>query len=299
MALSQSRETCKLVSMNILVTGATGQLGREITNQFEAAGHAVVGMGSKELNVASREQVVSIISQSSSDWVIHAAAWTNVDEAAKNPEGAMEVNGKGSRHVAEACAAIGAKMVYISSNEVFAGETGKMYAEAEAPNPINAYGESKLAGEQAVREALPDGQWVIARVSWLYGPTSERNFPNKIIQAADKLGALKVVDDEISTPTYVPDLAAVLRQVVENDISGILHLVNEGYCSRYDWAVLTLRESGRGEVPVERIKLADFERASTPPAHAVLINYVAKSKGLALPEWKESASLYARALGKR
>ena len=280
--------------MKIVVTGAKGQLGQELVKQFSDAGHNVVGYGSDQLDVTNAQQVMEQISTEKPDWVVHAAAWTKVDAAAENPDAAMAVNGQGARNVADACKAAGVRLVYISTNEVFAGEAGKTYTETDEPDPINAYGRSKLAGEVAVQEVLPVDEWVIARVSWLYGPTSEVNFPNKIIAAADKNGSLKVVDDEVSTPTYCPDVAEALLQVMDKQLSGILHLVNEGYGSRYDWAKEVMVQSGREDVPVEPIKLADFKRASTPPPHAVLLNTAAKERRIVLPEWTESNRRYCQ-----
>lgn len=281
--------------MKVVVTGAKGQLGQEVLSQFGVS-HTVLGFDSDTMDITDSVSVNAIISTHQPDLVLHCAAWTNVDEAARNPEVAMSVNGQGTRHVAEACAAAKAKLIYISTNEVFAGEPSRKYSESDTPAPINPYGESKLAGEVAVTEVMPELDWVIVRTSWLYGPTSIRNFPNKMIQIADEKGGLKVVDDEISTPTYVPDLVKALLGTADHSLHGIMHLVNEGYCSRYDWAKQVLLATGRQNIPIEAIKLKDFPRPTTVPPHAVLVNSAAKQAGIILPDWQASNDLFCKAL---
>jgi dTDP-4-dehydrorhamnose reductase len=281
--------------MKVLVVGARGQLGQALVAQFEPH-HEVVGLSSNELDITNHEAVQQVFQSFRPEVVIQTAAWTNVDEAARQPEAAMRVNGDGTRYVAQAADMVGAHLVYLSTNEVFAGNREDPYLEDDLPGPINAYGQSKLAGEQAVEEVMPAGRWMIARVSWLYGPTSTRNFPHKILQLADERGSLKVVDDEISTPTYVPDVAHALQGAVENRCVGTLHLVNEGHCSRFDWAKMILESTGRGSIPLEPIKLADFSRPSIVPPQTILLNSQAKDAGIVLPPWQESLARYIKLL---
>lgn len=278
--------------MRVLITGANGQLGKQLIASF--GDEEILATTSEQMNLLDGEQISRVVNEFEPELVIHAAAWTNVDEAARQPEAAMAVNGEGTRKLVEAAKKHEARFIYISTNEVFAGDSQEPYVEMGEPQPINAYGASKLAGEKAVQELMADTAWLIARVSWLYGPTSDRNFARKMMQLADERGSLKVVDDEVSTPTYVPDVAEALRQLVDLDISGIVHLVNEGSCSRFEWAKEILWLTGRGDVEIAPIKLADFARASTPPPCSILANVRARQAGVVLPDWHKSLERYAR-----
>lgn len=225
------------------------------------------------------------------DVVINAAAWTNVDGAESAPDGAFAANALGPKYLAEGCARCGAALVQISSNEVFAGIAGHFYREYEEMNPGTVYARSKAAGERAARQILE--RLYIVRVAWLYGPGGN-NFPSKIIAAADKHGSLRVVADEFGNPTYTPDVAAALEQLLDTGRYGIYHLVNEGYCSRYDWAVELLRLSGRGDIPVSPISAVEWPRPAMPPSHAVLVNQAAAALGIRLRPWQDALGEYIR-----
>jgi dTDP-4-dehydrorhamnose reductase len=193
--------------------------------------------------------------------------------------------------VALACAAGDAAMLYVSTNEAFDGTATEPYREWDPPRPINAYARSKMAGEWFVRHLLT--RFYIARTAWLYAPGG-RNFsnPSRIIQVADERGALKVVTDEVANPTYALDLAVAIAALIQTDAYGVYHLVNEGYCSRYDYVRETLRLSGREHVPVEPISLDDFQRDSTPPRFAPLANTAAAALGITLRPWQEALKEY-------
>jgi len=269
--------------MRIFITGDKGQLGRAL--QAALAAETVGGCDLPEVDITDRAAIRRAVADFAPNVVIHAAAWTDVDGCARDPQKAHRVNALGTRNVAQACARVGAAMVYISTNEVFDGTASEPYAEDADLNPINAYGRSKANGEWFARHVVQ--HYVIVRTAWLYAPGG-RNFPHRIVQLADERGALQVVEDEVSNPTYAPDLAAALAALVRRGAWGIYHLVNEGYCSRYDFAREILRLSGRGHVPVEPIRLADFQRASTPPPFAPLANRAAAALGITLRPWQEA-----------
>ena len=271
--------------MKVLVTGANGQLGQEVVKIFQK-NYSVVPTDNDSLDITDGSAVSKFISREKPDWVIHCAAWTNVDAAAENPKAAMKVNAGGTKNICQAAKKAGAKVIYISTNEVFDGEKRTPYTEEDKTNPINPYGESKLKGEKHCQEILGD-RAIIIRSSWLYGPASKTNFPNKIIEKAKEQGYLKVVDDEVATPTYTRDLAKGIKKLVEEKVGGTFHLVNEGRASRFEWAKEILK-MGNLKVPIEPIKLDDFQRASKPPKHSVLANTKAKKLGVVLHDWKQA-----------
>jgi dTDP-4-dehydrorhamnose reductase len=269
--------------MRILITGHKGQLGRALCAVL--AKHTLAGCDLPEQDVTDRAAIAKAIADFAPDVVIHAAAWTDVDGCAREPEKAYRANSIGTQNVALACAACGAALAYVSTNEVFDGAAQEPYREWDATNPINPYGRSKAAGEWFVRHLL--ARFYIVRTAWVYAPGG-RNFPHRIIQLADDRGALKVVADEVGSPTYAPDLAAGVAALIQTGAYGIYHLTNAGYCSRYDFAREILRLSGRERVPIEPITLADFPRASTPPPFAPLANTAAAALGIALRPWQEA-----------
>lgn len=235
--------------------------------------------------------------------VIHSAAWTDVDGCALDPLLAMRRNRDAVRQLAVACAAAGRRLCLVSTNEVFDGERtdGRGYAEHDQRRPINAYGASKLAGEEAAAEAFERAGWptglVIARTAWLYGPPGN-DFPTKIIAAADQLAeglALPVVDDEVGSPTFTLDLAAAMLDLLGTSLSGPVHLVNAGQASRLDVARLVLSRV-RPDRRVRPISRTTFVRPSLPPAWAVLDGRRAARAGVALRSWQEAVKAYARAL---
>ncbi|HMQ32125.1 MAG TPA: dTDP-4-dehydrorhamnose reductase [Chloroflexaceae bacterium] len=275
--------------MRIAITGARGQLGAALCGAF-GPGHEVVPLGHDALELAAPAAVGQIVA-TGADLVIHAAAYTNVDGCARDPELAYRVNGLGTRYMALACRRLDAPLVYISTNEVFAGDGARPYFEYDQTGPVNAYGRSKLAGELAVRELLD--RFYIVRVAWLFG--GERNFVRTVLRlaAAPPPGGLRMVVDEVGSPTYAPDVAdAVARLVDTGDFFGTYHFVNGGAASRHGFARAILDAAGRAEVPIEPTKLADYRRDSTPPPYAPLANLSGAAIGIALRPWQEALAAY-------
>jgi len=269
--------------MRIFITGCKGQLGRALYAALE--GETLSGCDLPDLDITDREPITAAIVDFRPDVVIHAAAWTHVDGCARDPERAYRVNALGTQNVALACAQAGAAMVYISTNEVFDGEAREPYREWDPIRPINPYGRSKAAGEWFVRHLLT--RFYIVRTAWLYAPGG-RNFPHRIVQLADERGTLRVVTDEVGNPTYAPDLAAALADLIRTEAYGVYHLTNSGYCSRYEFAREILRLTGREHVSVEPITLDQFRRDSTPPRFAPLANTAGAALGIVLRPWQEA-----------
>ncbi len=270
--------------MRIAITGARGQLGQALWPLLQAE-HELLGLDLPEHDITERAALLETLRAFRPQVIVHAAAWTDVDGCARDPQRAYVINGVGTQGVALCAAELDAELVYISSNEVFPGTASAPYLEWETPQPINPYGQSKLAGEWYVCHLTP--RFMIVRTAWLYGPGG-RNFPHRIMQLADERGALRVVADEVGSPTYTLDLAAALVQLMETHAYGVYHLVNEGVASRYEFACEILRRSGRGHVPVTPIKAEEFVRASTPPRYAPLANVAAAALGIRLRPWQEA-----------
>jgi len=269
--------------MRVFITGCKGQLGRALNEALTE--HTLTGCDLPELDITDRAAIGAAIAAFAPDVVIHAAAWTDVDGCARDPERAYGVNGLGTQNVALACAESGAALAYVSTNEVFDGTGTEPYREWDSPHPINPYARSKAAGEWFVRHLLR--RFYIARTAWLYAPGG-RNFPHRIIQLADERGSLRVVTDEVSNPTYAPDLAEALGALIQTGAYGVYHLTNAGYCSRHDFAREILRVSEREHVPIEPITLDEFQRASTPPRFAPLTNTAAAAMGITPRPWQEA-----------
>ena len=228
--------------MTIVVTGGEGQLGKALAAAFRAQQQEEAGSppAFKEFIPVDVPEwditdpaIVSRLASLQPKVVIHCAAMTHVDGCARDPGLAYRVNAFGTQNVALACRLAGADMLQISTNEVFDGRSDRPYFEFDPTGAINAYGASKLAGEQMATRLLH--RLYIVRISWLFAP-GNNSFVSKILDRARTQGELRVVTDEVANPTYAPDLARSLLQLVRTQHYGIYHLTNEGYCSRFDFA---------------------------------------------------------------
>lgn len=273
--------------MRIAITGHKGQLGQEL--QRTLSQDTVLGLDVPEHDITDAIGIADTLSSFGPDVVIHSAAITDVERCAKEPELALRVNGLGTRNVALACQRCGAALVAVSSNEVFDGAKGRPYYEHETTHPINAYARSKLAGEVYARMFL--SRLYIVRTAWLYARCGN-NFPAKIVQAADRCGQLRVVCDEISSPTFAPDLAAAIVDLIRSEQYGIYHFTNEGACSRYEFARRILELAGRAGVPIEPITSDQWPRASTPPLNCVIRNFAGAQIGITLRHWDDALRDY-------
>ncbi len=275
--------------MRVLITGGQGQLGRAL--QFALAEHEVSAPGHAELDVTDPAQVRRVVEQFRPELVVHAAAWTDTAGCESEPERALLVNGEGTRIVAEACARAGAAMLYFSTNEVFDGETAEPYREEHEPNPINAYGRSKLEGERYVQSLLE--RYYVVRTSWLYG-SGRVSFPEKIVQAARERGRLQLVTDEVASPTWTVDLAGAIARLVREPAWGVYHVTNDGHCSRLEWAKEILRVAGLDNVRVEATTQSEFGAPYRKAAFSALANVNAASLGVELRPWQEALEEHLR-----
>ena len=276
--------------MRVAVTGAQGRLGRALIEALENApftgtrGPIAWSRPELDLDTLTVASVAALIERDRPEVLIHAAAWTDVDGCARDPGLAMRRNAVAAGLIADACASDGVHLAVVSTNEVFDGARtdGLGYAPADPPHPVNAYGESKLEAEGLTTRAMGQAGGTpvaIVRTAWLHGPPGN-DFPAKIAGAALRAKAagepLRVVGDEIGTPTYTPDVAdAIVELIWENALfdeaapSTIHHLVNAGRASRADWAREVLRAASI-DVAIEEVPASTWQRASTPPLWAVL-----------------------------
>lgn len=252
--------------MKVLVTGALGQLGREVTSALAARNHESVAADLKPdagtpclaLDVTDARRVNDAMAAIAPDAVIHCAAWTAVD-AAETPENAARaraINEDGTANIAGACGARGIRLLYLSTDYVFDGSGERPWKpDGETYRPLNVYGRTKLGGERAVRALAP--RHFIVRTAWLFGVHGD-NFVRAMLRLAAKNAELRVVDDQIGAPTYAPDLARLLVDLIGSDKYGNYHATNEGgYVSRYDFAREILRLAG-ADARVTPVSTADF-----------------------------------------
>jgi dTDP-4-dehydrorhamnose reductase len=272
--------------MRVAVCGASGRLGRALVDALGEAAFVgpsgPIAWSRPDFDLDTPDAFAALLDRHRPEVVVHAAAWTDVDACAREPELALARNGAATGRLAEACAARGIDLAVVSTNEVFDGRRtdGRGYGPGDRPNPINPYGASKLAGEEAARAAYPgEGRGAagpalgIVRTAWLYGPPGN-DFPSKILAAADRARAagepLRLVADETGSPTYARDLADAIAELIGTAaVEGTHHIVNGGRASRADWGREVIRQAGV-TVETEDVPAATWPRASTPPAWAVL-----------------------------
>jgi dTDP-4-dehydrorhamnose reductase len=278
--------------MRILITGAGGRLGGELARQLQARQHTITGVDVGQMDITDFERVQQMVAEVRPELVLHCAALTAVDYCAEHPDEALAINGYGTQAVAQACQAHDAALLYVSTNEVFDGRARAAYQEYDRPNPPNPYGYSKWVGEQLVRDLV--ARHFIVRTSWLIAHGGQ-NFVHAILSAAGAGQPLRVVTNEVASPTYSRDLAAAITALIETGRYGIYHLVNAGHCSRYTLARHVLDLAGYTGTPIEPITLAEYRRASCPPPRSILRNFAAARLGITLRPWQDAVAAFLEA----
>jgi dTDP-4-dehydrorhamnose reductase len=269
--------------MKLLITGANGQLGHELVRATIAAGHEVVATSHETLDITDKTAVDDVITSARPDVVIHAAAWTAVDACESEPEKALLVNGTATKFIADAAHAVGAHVVYISTDYVFDGSKASAYDESDVTNPQSVYGSSKLAGEKAL--GATDA---IVRISWVCGFYGA-NMVKTILRLAEQ-PQLKFVDDQIGNPTFADDAAEMIVRLATEKRPGTWHVTNQGEVSWYEFAREVLIAGGFDADKVAPIKTHELQppRPATRPFNSVLNNASLKNAGIALlPDFRE------------
>ncbi|MED3865133.1 dTDP-4-dehydrorhamnose reductase [Priestia megaterium] len=272
------------MGQKVLITGANGQLGKELVELFSEKDFDVYGFGRDKMDITNQEQVQEIMSTINPDIVIHSAAHTKVDLAESEPEQAFLINGYGTRNVAVAAERVGAKLVYVSTDYVFDGTGNTPYNEFAPTSPLGVYGKSKLAGEQFVRDL--HSKFFIVRTSWVYGKHGA-NFVKTMLKLGEERKELSVVSDQIGCPTYTLDLANSILEIVASEKYGIYHVSNSGSCSWYEFAKAIFEEVGL-DIQVNPCTTEEFPRPAARPAYSVFKHMSLQLNGFQQPrEWKE------------
>ena len=253
--------------MKILITGSNGMLGHDLIEVLKEQ-HELILTTSKTLDITDKEHVIEFICENNPDVVINSAAYTDVDGCETNQDLAYSVNGDGVRNLALACRKADCPLVHISTDYVFNGKNTRPWVEDDDVGPINVYGKSKLKGEEAVLEILD--KFFILRTAWLYG-VKGKNFPKTMLELAKDHSEITVVHDEVGTPTYTPDLASAISELIETDYYGIYHLTNSGKCSWCEFARHIFEVAGV-DVKVIPVTASEFARPAPRPSYSVLEN---------------------------
>ncbi|MEJ7656024.1 MAG: dTDP-4-dehydrorhamnose reductase [Thermoleophilaceae bacterium] len=279
--------------MKVLVTGAAGMLGQEVVRAGEAAGHEVIGLRRGELDVTDVEAVRRRVDSERPGAVVNCAAYTNVDGAEDERELAFGLNGRAPGVVAAAAAEVGASILHLSSDYVFDGRKGEPYVESDATAPLSAYGESKLAGEAPTIDANP--RHFVVRSAWLFG-SGGRNFVDTMVRLGRERAEVRVVDDQVGSPTFCADLAEALVALVATDDHGIHHVAGGGACSWAELAVETFALAGV-DCRVVAITTAEMARPAPRPALSALASERAATP--TLRPWQEGLQAYLGARSRR
>jgi dTDP-4-dehydrorhamnose reductase len=250
-----------------LVLGAGGMLGRIVTERLEQSYPGTVSATRFEVDVTDRFRLEAEVERLRPDAIVNCAAYTDVDGCEIDRDRARRVNTEGAENAARAAAAIGCLVVHVSTDFVFDGRKGAAYTEDDPPAPQSEYGRTKYEGERRVAAAAPDH--LIVRTSWLYGP-GRGNFVDAIRARARNGGPLRVVDDQIGSPTYVVDLARALQLLILENARGLVHFANAGACSRYVMAQEILSAGGMATVPIVPITTEEAGRIAIRPANSAL-----------------------------
>ncbi len=284
--------------MRVLVTGSRGQLGSDVMAELSSRGHEVIGCDLPELDITDGAAVMRLMKEVNPDAVIHCAAWTAVDAAEdeENREKVFAVNAEGTRNVAKAAAETGAKLLYLSTDYVFDGQgTTPWKADETHFAPLNVYGKSKLMGERAVRELA--ARHFIVRIAWVFG-LHGKNFVRTMLSLSKSHPSLRVVNDQVGTPTYTPDLSRLLVDMIETDKYGTYHATNEGgYISWYDFACAIFEEAGV-KVDVTPVTTEEYGLSKAArPFNSRLDKSKLVGNGFSpLPDWRDALHRYIKEL---
>ncbi len=269
--------------MKILITGSKGQLGSELVSLL-LKDYEVYGFSHKELDITDKKHVIDIVSKIVPNIIIHCAAFTNVDGCESDIGTAFDVNTIGTGNVAIASKKTKSAMVYISTDYIFDGMKNSPYLESDIPNPISIYGISKYGGELVVKHFLD--KFFIVRTSWLYGKRG-KNFVNTILRLTKEKDEIKVVNDQVGSPTYVSDLAKAISALISTKYYGIYHITNSGECSWYKFAKEVLKYVVIKNIEVIPISTEELSRPAPRPKYSVLKNFnLEKKKIYKMRNWE-------------
>lgn len=272
--------------MKALLTGASGQLGRELAEILPARGHEVVAFSRVDLDVSDPAAVEGSVGEHGPDLVINAAAYTDVDGCETELETAYAVNALGPRNLAQSCERAGCELLHVSTNYVFDGMSDRPYDAFDPPRAISAYGRSKAAGEEYVKHLA--SRWYVVRTAGVYG--EGRNFVRTMLRVGRERDSLKVKDDEYVSPTYARDLALAIVEIAEGGLYGVYHVTNAGSCSWYEFAREIFEVAGV-EVEVAPVPSSAYPLPAARPANGLLSD-LGNPAGGVRRHWREALVEY-------
>jgi dTDP-4-dehydrorhamnose reductase len=279
----------KAMSSKVLVTGGHGQLGTELTLMLQEKGFETFGLGHQDLDITDLDHVRKIFNELKPDVVCHTAAYTAVDKAETDRDGAFLVNAIGTRNIAIAAEEIGAKLVYVSTDYVFNGEKEGAYSEFDFPSPLGVYGQSKYAGEEFVHDF--HSKFFITRTSWVYGQYGG-NFVKTMLKLAETHDQLNVVNDQRGCPTYTRDLAEKIIELFQTDNYGVYHLSNSGSCTWYEFSKAIFEIKGI-DVKVNPCTTEEFPRPAKRPKNSEFEHTALKLNGFEkMNHWRDALAHY-------
>jgi dTDP-4-dehydrorhamnose reductase len=268
-------------------------LGTDLMQMLPAR-YYVLGCDLHNCNILDYDQLEQLVSSYSPDIIIHAAAYTNVDQAETDQDVALQLNETGTKYVATVAKQYHARLIYISTDYVFDGTKTTPYTEKDPPHPLGVYGKTKLRGEQQIQQIFQYDvkRYSIIRTSWLYGKHG-KNFISAILQQVRQKSVLQVVNDQKGSPTYTRDLVRGMMVLLDREISGIIHLTNTGYCTWYEFAKTILEFARMSHVPVQPISAAELQRPAPRPNFSVLdTSKFAVLTGQQMRHWKQGLQEY-------
>jgi dTDP-4-dehydrorhamnose reductase len=272
--------------MRVTIFGATGLLGKELMRGWND--DEVTGLGSNDADLRNAEQVSRLVQSTRPDWIVLAAAYTDVDGCEINEQLARNINYGGAVHVAEAAKRAGARLLFVSTDYVFDGSKNVPYETTDARQPRSVYGKWKAEAEIKLIELLP--QCVVLRTSWLFG-TGGKCFPDTILKLAAARPSIEVVNDQRGSPTYAVDLASAIIQLCRKEASGIVHATNRGDCTWFEFAREIVAKSGSNTI-VRPTTSDKFVRAAERPKYSVLSPSSLEKYTIAMSSWKDALSRY-------
>ncbi len=277
--------------MKILVTGSTGQLGSEVVRVLKADGMDVTGIGSKDLDFCRPEKVTEWVSRFEADWVVNCAAYTHVDMAEQEPDKAFLINRDATRALADGVKSYQGRLLHLSTDFIFDGRQSHPYSEEDTPYALGVYGASKLAGEAAVLDVLPEA--VVLRTAWVYGAHGN-NFVKTMLNFATERDEIRVIDDQLGSPTWTGDIAKAIAVLIHAEAAGIYNFTNEGVASWYDLASEVVTVARQLGYPVQTkyvrpIPACDYKTLATRPVYSVLSKRkIRATLNYHIPHWRES-----------
>lgn len=274
---------------NILVTGSTGQLGSDVVKELLKRGYSTLSPNRSEFNLCSEDSIRNYILNSNCEAIVHCAAYTQVDKAEDEKDLCIKINATATKHIVKCAKILDIPMIYISTDYVFDGTKDGEYTENDETNPINIYGESKLAGEKYVQEILD--KYYIVRTSWVFN-INGKNFIETMLRLSKANNQLSIVNDQIGSPTYTKDLSRLLVDMLETSKYGLYHATNEGYCSWYEFAD-TIFKLANINIDIKAINSNEYASRAKRPMNSKLskdklIEYGFKP----LPHWEDALKDY-------